>query len=224
MLGCILSAWVGPVCPSEILCAVSLVSALTGSSYRAPCAGTCELKCKHCSGGKVGDIKTTESGVRLYPRMLPDCGILYKLGPYVVSGRVTVNAKPAASSISGTSSHNSDSQVFARLFAQLFARLFAQAVCPAVCPATVVNLVFQGSTRQKNTYKFESDKVLLYRKRLQGGPHVSLYCCILRLCPTGTTGVHKSINSTTSGPLGAPVLYGAPRVPQAMQASRDILL
>ena len=79
-----------------------------------------------------------------------------------------------------------------------------------------MDLVFQESTRQKNTYKFESDKVLLYRKRLQGGPHVSLYCCILRLCPTGTSGVHKSINSTAFGPLGAPVLYGAPRVPQAM--------
>jgi hypothetical protein len=170
-----------------------------------------ELKCKHCSDGKVGDIKTTESGVKLYPRMYPDCGILYKVGPYVISGRVTVDAKPAASIISGTSSHNSDSQVFARLF------VFAQAVCPAVCPATVVNLVFQGSAREKNTYKFESDKVLLYRKRLQGGPHVRLYCCILRLSPTGCTGVHISINSTTSGPVGAPVLYGAPRVPQAMR-------
>ena len=59
--------------------------------------------------------------------MLPDCGILYKLGPYVVVDRVTVNAKkPAASRISGTSSHNSDSQVFARL------NLVGPAVCPAV--------------------------------------------------------------------------------------------
>ena len=79
-----------------------------------------ELKCRHCSGGKVSDVKTTESGNRQYPRMLPDCGILYKIGPYVVNGSVTVNARqPAASSISGTSSHNSDSQVFARLFAEL---------------------------------------------------------------------------------------------------------
>jgi hypothetical protein len=59
----------------------------------------------------------------------------------------------------------------------------------------------------------------LYRNRLQGGPHVRLYCCILRLCPAGYTGVHISINSTASGPLGAPVLYGATRVPQAMKAS-----
>ena len=50
-----------------------------------------ELKCKHCSGGKVGDVKTTECGNRQYPRMLPDRGILYKLGPYVVNGSVTVN-------------------------------------------------------------------------------------------------------------------------------------
>ena len=195
-----------------------------------------ELKCKHCSGGKVGDVRTTASGNTQYPRMLPDCGILYKLEPYVALDRVSGNAnKPAASSISGNRSHNNDSQVFVcpavcpgclsgclpgclpgclclpRLFARLF--VFAQAVCPAVCPATAVNLVFQGSARQKNTYKFESDKVLLYRKRIEGGPHVSLHCCILRLCPTGCTGVHISINSTTSGPVGEPVLYGAPRVP-----------
>ena len=60
---------------------------------------------------------------------------------------------------------------------------------------------------------------MLYRKRCPGEPSVSLHCCILRLCPTDTTGVHKSINLTTSGPLGAPVLYGAPRVSQAMKAS-----
>ena len=48
---------------------------------------------------------------------------------------------------------------------------------------------------------------------------MSLYCCVLSLCPTGTSGVHKSIISTTSGPFGAPVLYGAPRVPPAMHAA-----
>ena len=47
---------------------------------------------------------------------------------------------------------------------------------------------------------------------------MSLYCCSLRLCPTGASGVHRSISSTTSGPLGASVLYGAQRLPQALHA------
>ena len=66
---------------------------------------------------------------------------------------------------------------------------------------------------------------------MEGGPHVSPYCCILRLCATGTSGVHISINNstsinstttTTTGVFGAscaPRVYGAPRVPQAMRAA-----
>ena len=107
----ILSAWVGRVCPSEILCAVSLVSALTRSSCTL--CRWYEYKCKHCSGGKVGDIKTTQSGRKSYPRVNPDCGIMYRVGPYVKNGVKNV-----------TSSRNSGSQVFARLFARLFAQLF----------------------------------------------------------------------------------------------------
>ena len=87
-----------------------------------------ELKCKNCSEGKVGDVKTSVSGLKAYRRVNPECGILYRVGPYVQNGRVNVTAKPGPSSISGTSSHNTGSQVFAWLFARLFvfARLFGR--------------------------------------------------------------------------------------------------
>ena len=106
--------------PGLGMCAVGLVSALTGYSDRAPCAGT------ESSNTVVAERSSRQRS------LAPDCGIQYKIGPYVVCGRITVNAKkPTMSSISATSSHSSNkSQVFDWLFARL--NLVGPAVCPVV--------------------------------------------------------------------------------------------